>query len=327
VSASAADELWERLVRGERAALARAITAAESSRDDHRALASELVRRAARSAAVQRAWRIGVTGPPGVGKSTLLDTLSARLIELGHRPAILAIDPSSRSSGGSLLGDQARMSQLLGNDGAFVRPSPTRGHLGGAAASTYETALLCAAAGYAPVLIETVGVGQSEVEVSYLADLTLLLLQPGAGDELQGIKRGVLEYADVVAVAQADGARRSLAEETRDRFEQALSLSRGGNAPNVLLVSSLEKSGIDELWQRMEAELAARVQAGTFTSQRRERDARSFRPRLLLELERVFLANSERQSALQSAEDALTTGELTLPEALEHVLAQWTLRG
>jgi LAO/AO transport system kinase len=317
------DELWRRLRSGERAALARAITWAESGLDAERMLASELVQRAAREPAACAVWRIGVTGPPGVGKSTLLDALGTMLVERGLRPAVLAIDPSSGATGGSLLGDQTRMGQLVAQGAAFVRPTATRGHLGGAGASTWETALLCAAAGYGPILVETVGVGQSEVEVSFLVDLVVLLLQPGAGDELQGMKRGILEHADLVVVSQADGERRELAERTRDRFEGALKLTRGHDAPGVRLASSLEGRGIDELWDAVSSELSRREASGDLAARRREQEARALRPRLVAELERVLGANPACRRTLSSFEAAVRAGALTLPEAVEQIFKEW----
>src|SRR5262245_23088470 len=197
------DDVRERLLAGDRRALARAITLVESSRADHRDDAVDLVD--ALLPHTGRAIRIGVSGPPGVGKSTFIEAFGLHVIEQGHRLAVLAVDPSSTRSGGSLLGDKTRMTELRRHPDAFVRPSPGGRHLGGVARRTREAMRLCEASGFDVVLVETIGVGQSEVAVADMVDLFLLLVNPGGGDELQGIKRGIMELADVVAVNKADG--------------------------------------------------------------------------------------------------------------------------
>ncbi|MEO1087281.1 MAG: methylmalonyl Co-A mutase-associated GTPase MeaB, partial [Acidobacteriota bacterium] len=199
------DELEAGCRAGDRALLARAITLVESNRPDHQERAQELLRRLLPHTGGSR--RIGVTGVPGVGKSSFIEALGSRLVEDGHRLAVLAVDPSSSRTGGSVMGDKTRMGRLSMDERAFVRPSPSGGSLGGVARKTRETLLLCEAAGYGVVLVETVGVGQSEAMVADMVDAVLLLLLPGAGDELQGIKRGLLELVDVVAVNKADGDR------------------------------------------------------------------------------------------------------------------------
>lgn len=307
--------LWPRLVAGERRALARAISLCESRRADDRKVATDLVKRALREERAREVVRIGITGPAGVGKSSLLDVLGAHVIDAGLRPAVLAIDPSSRRTGGSLLGDQTRMARLVGR-GAFVRPSPTRGHLGGANAHTLEVAWLCAAAGFGPVFIETVGVGQNESEVSEIVDVLVLLLQPGAGDELQGLKRGLLEHADLLVVAQADGERLSLAEETRARFESAWRLLRGNEAPAVALVSALEGRGVAELWSTLEAWVAGRRASGAFGERRREQRRDWFRRALLTELLERLRSQEGLGARLTELEDKVAQGELDVPDAL-----------
>ena len=188
---------------GERASLARAITLIESKRADHRKSAHQLVQDLLPQSG--KALRVGITGSPGVGKSTTIDTLGTYLIEQKHKVAVLAVDPSSTRTGGSILGDKTRMPRLANDESAFIRPSPSSGTLGGVAAKTRETMLLCEAAGYDVILVETVGVGQSETAVADMTDFFLVLMLPGAGDELQGIKKGLVELADMIAVNKADG--------------------------------------------------------------------------------------------------------------------------
>lgn len=313
------DELWSGIVAGDRRALARAISLCESARADHRLRAEALVARASAEPRLATTARIGLTGPAGVGKSTLIDTLGQHLLQAGHRPAVLAVDPSSRRTGGSLLGDQTRMPRLARGD-AFVRPSPTRGHLGGAGAYTLEAAILCAAAGFEPVLIETVGVGQNETEIDDLVDLVVLLLQPGAGDEVQGMKRGLLEHVDVLVVAKADGPLLGVAEETRARFAGALRLLRGPTAPSVALVSAQEGTGIAELWQVIEAQLDERRQSGAFAERRARQRRAWFRNGLVAALTRAVDAPGGLRERWAHLEEAAAHGELSVPEAVRAVL-------
>jgi len=240
--------LTEAVVSGDRAALARAITLAESTRADHQAIARDVL--AEVLPRTGGAIRVGVTGVPGAGKSTLLDALGGRLIDAGHRVAVLAVDPSSARSGGSILGDKTRMERLAVDPSAFVRPSPTAGTLGGVARRTREALLLCEAAGYDVVFVETVGVGQSETAVAAMTDVFLLLVLAQGGDELQGIKRGIMELADVVTVHKSDlGA--DAAREAVRRYRSALHLfppAPSGWTPQVLAASSRTGEGQDDLW-------------------------------------------------------------------------------
>ena len=217
------------------------------------------------------ATRIGISGVPGVGKSTFIETLGTRLTAAGRRVAVLAVDPSSRISGGSILGDKTRMTRLAADQNAFIRPSPTAGTLGGVAPRTPETILLCEAAGFDVVLVETVGVGQSETAAADMTDVFLVLMLPGGGDELQGIKRGLLERADVVAVNQADGAQQERAERTARDYTLGLSLMRGGEpggAPPVLTCSGLEGRGVDEVWAALLERRAQAERDGTLAERR-----------------------------------------------------------
>jgi LAO/AO transport system kinase len=229
--------------------LARAITLVESTRSDHRNDAVELLD--ALMPATGGATRVGISGAPGAGKSTFIETLGMHLVDAGHRVAVLAVDPSSTRSGGSILGDKTRMEQLTRSPLAFVRPSPTGGTLGGVARRTREAMLLCEAAGFDVVLVETVGVGQSEVKVAAMVDLFLVLVAPGGGDELQGLKRGIMELADLVVVNKADGELASVAAHTAADYASALHLVRPrlpGWTPRVLTCSALTGTGIPEVW-------------------------------------------------------------------------------
>ncbi len=239
---------------GDRAALGRAVSLVESARADDRPKAAALL--AALGPARADVHRVGVTGPPGVGKSTLIDRLGVRTLEAGHRVAVLAVDPSSERSGGSILGDKTRMTRLVADPRAFVRPSPSRGALGGVARRTREVMRLLEGVGYDRVFVETVGVGQSEALVAQLTDTVVGLLSPGIGDGLQGVKRGLLEWVDVAAVTHADGPQAEAAERTRRQFEAALSLFEGrddGWRVAVFAVSSTEGTGIDTLFEAVEA--------------------------------------------------------------------------
>jgi LAO/AO transport system kinase len=242
----------EKLFAGDRADLARAITLVESTKPDHRSAARDLI--AAVMPRTGSAIRVGITGVPGVGKSTLIDALGAYLIENGHRVAVLAVDPSSTRTGGAILGDKTRMARLATDPAAFVRPSPSSGTLGGVAGRTREAMLLCEAAGYDVVLVETVGVGQSETAVADLTDAFLVLALPGAGDELQGIKKGVIELADIIAVNKADGPGGERAAAAAADYRAALHILVPPGAlwtPPVLLVSGLAGTGLDELWAKV----------------------------------------------------------------------------
>jgi len=235
---------------GDRRAIARAITLIESKRPEQAARGQKILEKLVPYTG--RAVRVGITGPPGVGKSTLIEALGLQLVEQGHRVAVLAVDPSSPVTGGSILGDKTRMERLAASSAAFIRPSPSGGSLGGVAHRTREVMLLCEAAGYDVVLIETVGIGQSEVSVASMVDFFLVLLLPAGGDQLQGIKRGVMELADCLAVNKADGAMRDTAERTRVEYAGALQLIRPTTnswRPRSLLVSALHAEGIDELWR------------------------------------------------------------------------------
>jgi len=257
------------VLAGDRGALGRAITLVESSLDADQASARELLRRL--MPATGAALRVGVTGVPGVGKSTFIETLGRRLTAAGTRLAVLAVDPSSERTGGSILGDKTRMQELARDPLAFVRPSPSRGSLGGVARRTREVILLCEAGGYEVVFVETVGVGQSETMVAGMVDFFLVLMLAGAGDELQGIKRGILEMADLVAINKADGDNREAARRARVEYARALHLMPRKSAyweVPVLTCSGLSGEGMAELWAAIEGYREAMQAAGEWDANR-----------------------------------------------------------
>lgn len=256
---------------GDRRSLARAITLAESTRADHRAEAAGLLDEL--MAFTGGSTRVGISGAPGAGKSTFIEALGLHLVGAGHEVAVLAVDPSSTRGGGSILGDKTRMEQLSRSDHAFIRPSPSKGTLGGVARRTREAMLLCEAAGFDVVLVETVGVGQSEVAVAGMVDVFALLLAPGAGDELQGVKRGIVELADLVVVNKADGTLADLARHTASDYGHALHLLRprtDGWAARVLSCSALLGEGIGEFWSVVEEYVAAAKASGSLATRRGE---------------------------------------------------------
>ena len=256
---------------GDRRAIARAITLLESRRADQASLGQQVLE--ALVPHTGGAVRVGITGPPGVGKSTFIEALGLALIDDGHRVAVLAVDPSSPVTGGSILGDKTRMERLAQRDEAFIRPSPSGGSLGGVAHRTREALLVVEAAGHDVVLVETVGIGQSEVAVASMVDFFAVLLQPGAGDALQGIKKGVLELADALVVTKADGDQKALAERTRGEYEQALGLLRPVSpswTPKVVAVSALEGVGVDGFWETVEAHRRALEASGELEARRRQ---------------------------------------------------------
>jgi LAO/AO transport system kinase len=245
------DPSWlaQAVVEGDRRALARAITLVESTREDHRADAAALLD--ALLPHTGKAARVGISGAPGAGKSMFIEALGVRLCEAGHTVAVLAVDPTSSRSGGSILGDKTRMEALARQPGAYIRPSPSGGALGGVARRTREAMLVCEASGFDVVLVETVGVGQSETEVDDMVDTFVLLVAPGGGDELQGIKRGVMELADLVVITKADGALLPAANQAAADHRHALHLLRPKHeqwTPEVVLTSALMGDGIDEVW-------------------------------------------------------------------------------
>ena len=261
------EDLAAAVEKGDRRALARAITLVESTRADHRAEADALLARL--QSRVGTSLRLGISGAPGVGKSTFIEALGLFLIGRGHRPAVLAVDPSSPVSGGSILGDKTRMAALVRDDRAFVRPSPSRGALGGIAPRTRESVMVCEAAGFDVILVETVGVGQSETDVAGIVDHFILLIAPLGGDELQGINRGIVELADLVVVTKADGAWEAAARRAAMEYTSALTLLEA-RGREVLTCSALEGRGIEEIWQAIERRRGRPGMGDALAARRRE---------------------------------------------------------
>jgi LAO/AO transport system kinase len=269
-SAPPGGDYLDAILAGDRASVARAITLLESSRPDHREQAQQLLARLLPHTGGAR--RIGVTGVPGVGKSTFVDALGMNLIGAGHRVAVLAVDPSSSKTGGSILGDRTRMARLAGSEAAFVRPSPSGATLGGVAKATRESILVMEAAGYDIVLVETVGVGQSEYVVAGMVDSFLFLTLARTGDSLQGMKRGILELADVVAVNKADSGHETEASQAARELSGALRLLRGSDEdwqPPVLTCSGLRNEGLDRVWEQLERHRAQLSRDGGLAGKRR----------------------------------------------------------
>ncbi|MGV8827645.1 MAG: methylmalonyl Co-A mutase-associated GTPase MeaB [Breznakibacter sp.] len=243
------DEYVAGILKGDITILSRAVTLVESSRADHQLMAQEIIKQCLPKAG--NSVRLGITGVPGAGKSTFIEALGMHIINQGGKLAVLAIDPSSEKSKGSILGDKTRMEQLSGQENAYIRPSPSAGSLGGVARKTRETIILCEAAGFDTIFIETVGVGQSETAVHSMVDFFLLLMLAGAGDELQGIKRGIMEMADAITINKADGNNVEKANLAQAQYRSALHLfpaSKSGWIPEVKTCSALNKTGVDQIW-------------------------------------------------------------------------------
>lgn len=309
------DTLIDGLERGDRTALGRAITLVESKHETHRQLATTLLQRIAPRTG--HATRIGITGVPGVGKSTFIDAFGSMLTALGHKVAVLAVDPSSERSGGSILGDKTRMQRLANDERAFVRPSPAGGTLGGVAARTREAMLVLEAAGHDILIIETVGVGQSETAVKRLTDTFVLLALAGAGDELQGVKRGIMEMADVILVTKCDGDNALPAQRAATSLKAALrllfsdALHDGGWVPAVLLTSATAPLGLPDAWREIANHRAHLLQTGEL-NQRREGQAVDW----MWTLVRERLEQRARQHPdLAAIENAVRCGELSVEDA------------
>jgi LAO/AO transport system kinase len=315
------DELAAAVRGGDRAALARAITLVESTRADHHEQAQELL--LALMPAAGNAHHVGITGVPGVGKSTAIEALGMYLIQRGHRVAVLAVDPSSTRTGGSILGDKTRMPRLAVHPDAYVRPSPTSGTLGGVAKATRETIVLMEAAGFDVILVETVGVGQSEVAVANMVDTFVFLTLARTGDQLQGIKKGVLELADIVVVNKADGDHVAEARAAARELSGAIRLIHPRETlwrPPVLTMSALEGTGLEELWETIERHRQVLTDAGEFEARRRAQQVdwtwQMVRDTVLDRL----LANPAVRKARAEVERQVLTGELTPTLAAQQIL-------
>src|SRR5271168_2174149 len=305
---------------GHRAALARAITLIESRRGDHQTAARELVQ--ALLPETGTAIRVGITGSPGVGKSSTIDALGMFLIERGHKVAVLAVDPSSARTGGSILGDKTRMARLSSSDNAYIRPSPASGTLGGVAAKTREAMLLCEAAGFDVVLVETVGIGQSETAVCDMTDFFLALMLPGAGDELQGIKKGLIELADMIAVNKADGDNIKRANLAAAEYRGALHILSPRSEhwhPPVLTYSALAGTGIGELWQKILEHRSAMNASGDFAARRRQQQVKWMWSMLEQRMMARLRADPVIRSRVKKTEADVAYGRITPALAAEQI--------
>lgn len=312
--------LAELVVAGSRAHIARALTLVESSRPDHRARARELL--TLLRPYTGNAVRVGISGVPGAGKSTFINAMGTRLIEKGHRIAVLAVDPSSSRSGGSVLGDRTRMADLAETDNAFIRPSPAGTHLGGVARATREGMLIMEAAGFDTIWVETVGVGQSEVAVAGMVDTFLLLMIARTGDQLQGIKRGILEMADVITVNKADGDGAGEARVTARELSIAMKLIKGNDERRtpVLTSSSYTADGLDEVWQAVLDHRAALASDGSLDT-RRSAQQRDWMWALVQDDLTTALLRSPGVKAISGElEAAVSRGEISAVEASQQIL-------
>jgi LAO/AO transport system kinase len=307
---------------GNRSMLARAITLVESRKAEHQALAQQLLQELLPFTG--KARRIGITGVPGVGKSTTIEQLGTNLTAAGHKLAVLAVDPTSSRTGGSILGDKTRMARLSVDPNAFIRPSPTSGTLGGVTKRTRETMALCEAAGFDVVIVETVGVGQSETAVAEMVDFFLVLLLPGGGDDLQGIKKGVLEIADMIAVNKADGDNAANARRTAGDYLAAMQIltpRSAGWRPPVVCISGKTNMGLDDLWRRIEEHRAKLTTTGELEERRREQAVRWMRDMVSDRLGAWLRSDPRAARRIPELEAAVRQGRLTPALAADEVLA------
>ena len=313
-----ANTLFDRIQKRDSIALGQAITLLESTNPSKRKIGKDILDKCAHS--IGQSKRIGITGVPGVGKSTFIEAFGLKLIDSGYKVAVLAIDPSSQRTGGSILGDKTRMEQLSVHNDAFVRPSPAGSELGGVAARTRETMLLCEAAGYDYIIVETVGVGQSETAVSGMVDFFLLLMLAGAGDELQGIKRGIMELADYILINKSDGANVERAKKARLQYKQAVHLfppRENGWVTHVDTCSATQNDGMDEAYQRIETFFK---DCAEFVSENRKLQQLIWMDEAVSDLLSVrFLGNAATQEAITALKKTVLAGEISPPGAADKI--------
>lgn len=305
------------VLSGDRTALARAITLVESANPEHMKDAQKLLKQLLPSTG--KSLRIGITGVPGAGKSTFIETFGTMLCKLGKKVAVLAIDPSSTITGGSILGDKTRMEQLVREQNAFVRPSPSAGTLGGVHKKSRETMLLCEAAGYDVILIETVGVGQSETYVRGMVDFFLLLVLTGAGDELQGMKKGIMELADGIIVHKADGENLRLAKKTVREYIQMLHFLQPATPSwisTALAVSSYEKTGLKEVWAMLQSFEKTTKDSGVFEDRRQRQTKDWFHQMIKDHLIDTFYRNEQNKQQIQTLEQQIINGDVTVSQGI-----------
>jgi LAO/AO transport system kinase len=321
-SASDVERLAQGIRAGDRTVLSRAITLVESKRADHRATAAALTQTLL--ASTGHAVRVGITGSPGVGKSTTIDALGSMLTRAGHKVAVLAVDPSSQRTGGSILADKTRMALLAIDPNAFIRPSPSSGTLGGVAAKTRETMLLCEAAGYDVILVETVGVGQSEIAVSDMTDFFLVLVLPGGGDELQGLKKGVVELADMIAINKADGDNLPRAKLTAAEYGAALHILAPASpnwSPPVVTYSALRGDGVEMLWSHILNHRQKLSASGELAARRGAQQVKWMWAMLEERLFAPLRSDRTLKAALPKIEADVATGRLAPASAVEKIAA------
>ena len=316
-----AEHLAQQILDGNRASLARAITLIESRKPAHRVIAHDLL--TLMLPYTGKAHRVGITGVPGVGKSTTIDQLGTNLTAAGKKVAVLAVDPSSTRTGGSILGDKTRMEQLCGDRNAFIRPSPSAGTLGGVAARTRETMFLCEAAGYDVILVETVGIGQSETTVADMVDFFLVLMLPGAGDELQGIKKGVLEIADMIAVNKADGDGWARARKAAAQYRAALHIMRPASpnwTPPVMTVSGLANESLDKMWKQVVTHQEKLSATGELQDKRSGQQVRWMWSMLEDRMKALLHENDNVKELLTQVEHSVESGSMPASVAVQDIM-------
>lgn len=323
------DEYMDGIIKSDTTILSRAITLVESSLPEHRAIAQQIIQRCQVISNTKETMRIGITGVPGAGKSTFIEAFGSYVTNKGHRLAVLAIDPSSEKTKGSILGDKTRMETLCNDPNAFIRPSPSAGSLGGVARKTRETVLLCEAAGYDVIFIETVGVGQSETAVHSMSDFFLLLMLSGAGDDLQGIKRGIMEMSDLIAITKADGTNVDKASMARALYANALHLfppTESTWVPTALTSSAVTKEGLPEILAKIE-DYFTLVKGNGFYRKKRREQARYWMYESINEsLKNMFYENEEIEKLLPDYEDAVLRGDLESFSAAGELIEKYNRR-
>ncbi len=316
------EDFIEGIAAGNRAVLARAITLIESTRPQHQELAQQILQQLIDRTG--KAVRLGITGVPGVGKSTTIDQLGINLVEAGHKVAVLAVDPTSKRTGGSILGDKTRMARLAVHPNAFIRPSPTSGTLGGVTRKTRETMALVEAACFDVIIVETVGVGQSEVAVADMVDFFLVLLLPGGGDDLQGIKKGIIEIADMIAINKADGENVARAAAAATEYRNALHILAPQSAtwsPPVITISGATNQGLDELWSKVVQHRDLTQASGEFDERRQRQAVAWMRDMMEERLMAAMKANPDVARELPRIEEDVKAGRLLPTLAVEQVMA------
>jgi len=306
------EEYVNGILKGDITLLSKAVTLVESANAKHQKIAQEIIKQCLPHSG--KSVRIGITGVPGVGKSTFIEALGKYLTNQGEKLAVLAIDPSSERTKGSILGDKTRMEELAGDKNAYIRPSPSAGSLGGVARKTRETIILCEAAGFSHIFIETVGVGQSETAVHSMTDFFLLLMLAGAGDELQGIKRGIMEMADLIAINKADGNNIEKAQMAKVQYKNALHLfpqKESGWDPNVLTCSAYNKTGVDEIWAQIEQYKNQTIDNGYFYRKRNEQSIYWMHETIEDYLKRNFYDNPDLKEKVKLFEQNITEAKMT----------------